>query len=206
GRHLLDHISEGARPCRYRFDPALVVTFSITYLKVHAHADTGSILRWLLVAHAAHLVAIPLVGKLSDRIGRRPVYLIGAVATGTWGFFAFPMMDSKHNMVVMSAVVIGLLFHAFMYAPQPAMMSEMFPTRMRYSGVSLGYQVTAIVAGSLAPIIAVRLLEVYGSSVPIAVYLAGASVITLVAVYFARETKGVDLADVDRADVKRAAV
>ncbi|MUL84042.1 MULTISPECIES: MFS transporter [unclassified Mycolicibacterium] len=184
----------------------LVVTFSITYLKVHAHADTGSILRWLLVAHAAHLVAIPLVGKLSDRIGRRPVYLIGAVATGTWGFFAFPMMDSKHNMVVMSAVVIGLLFHAFMYAPQPAMMSEMFPTRMRYSGVSLGYQVTAIVAGSLAPIIAVRLLEVYGSSVPIAVYLAGASVITLVAVYFARETKGVDLADVDRADVKRAAV
>ena len=184
----------------------LVVTFSITYLKVQAHADTGAILRWLLVAHAVHLVAIPLVGRLSDRIGRRPVYLIGTVATGTWGFFAFPMMDSTNHLVIMSAVVIGLLFHAFMYAPQPAMMSEMFPTRMRYSGVSLGYQVTAIVAGSLAPIIAVRLLDVYGSSVPIAIYLAGASVITLIAVYFARETKGIDLADVDRADPRVAAV
>ncbi|WP_166906686.1 MFS transporter [Mycobacterium sp. DL440] len=180
----------------------LVVTFSITYLKVHAHADTGSILRWLLVAHAVHLVAIPLVGALSDRVGRRPVYLIGTVATGAWGFFAFPMMDSQNHLVIMSAVVIGLLFHAFMYAPQPAMMSEMFPTRMRYSGVSLGYQVTAIVAGSLAPIIAVRLLSEFGSSVPIAIYLAGASIITLVAVYFARETKGIDLADVDRADLK----
>ena len=183
----------------------LVVTFAITYLKVQAHADTGAILRWLLVAHAVHLVAIPLVGRLSDRIGRRPVYLIGTVATGTWGFFAFPMMDSTNHLVIMSAVVIGLLFHAFMYAPQPAMMSEMFPTRMRYSGVSLGYQVTAIVAGSLAPIIAVRLLDVYGSSVPIAIYLAGASVITLIAVYFARETKGIDLADVDSADLKAVA-
>jgi MFS family permease len=183
----------------------LVVTFSITYLKVQAHADTGSILRWLLVAHAVHFVAIPLVGKLADRMGRRPVYLIGAVATGTWGFFAFPMMDSKNSLVTMSAVVIGLVFHAFMYAPQPAMMAEMFPTRMRYSGVSLGYQVTAIVAGSLAPIIAVRLLEKFDSSVPIAVYLAGAAVVTLIALYFARETKGIDLAEIDRADAKAVA-
>ncbi|MGH3582251.1 MAG: MFS transporter [Mycobacterium sp.] len=183
----------------------LVVTFSITYLKVQAHADTGSILRWLLVAHAVHFVAIPLVGRLADKVGRRPVYLIGAVATGTWGFFAFPMMDSKNSLVIMFAVVIGLVFHAFMYAPQPAMMAEMFPTRMRYSGVSLGYQVTAIVAGSLAPIIAVQLLEKFDSSVPIAVYLAGASVITLIALYFARETKGIDLADIDRADAKAVA-
>jgi hypothetical protein len=79
-------------------------------------------------------------------------------------------------------------------------MAEMFPTRMRYSGVSLGYQVTAIVAGSFAPIIAVRLLSVYHSSVPIALYLAAAAAVTVVAVLFARETKGVDLADVDRAD------
>ena len=178
----------------------LVVTFSITYLKVQVHADTSDILWWLLTAHAVHFVAIPLVGRLSDHVGRRPVYFVGALAAGTWGFFAFPMMNSANYLVIMGAVIIGLVIHAFMYAPQPAIMAEMFPTRMRYSGVSLGYQVTSIVAGSLAPIIAVKLLEVYDSSVPIALYLAGAAVITLIAVYFTRETKGIDLATVDQAD------
>ena len=178
----------------------LVVTFSITYLKVQVHADTSDILWWLLAAHAVHFVAIPLVGRLSDHVGRRPVYFVGALAAGTWGFFAFPMMNSANYLVIMGAIIIGLVIHAFMYAPQPAIMAEMFPTRMRYSGVSLGYQVTSIVAGSLAPIIAVKLLEVYDSSVPIALYLAGAAVITLIAVYFTRETKGIDLATVDQAD------
>jgi MFS family permease len=178
----------------------LVVTFSITYLKVQVHADTSDILWWLLTAHAVHFVAIPLVGRLSDRVGRRPVYFVGALAAGTWGFFAFPMMNSANYLVIMGGIIIGLVIHAFMYAPQPAIMAEMFPTRMRYSGVSLGYQVTSIVAGSLAPIIAVKLLEVYDSSVPIALYLAGAAVVTLIAVYFTRETKGIDLATVDQAD------
>jgi MFS family permease len=178
----------------------LVVTFSITYLKVQVGADTSDILWWLLAAHAVHFVVIPLVGRLSDRVGRRPVYFVGALAAGTWGFFAFPMMNSANYLVIMSAIIIGLVIHAIMYAPQPAIMAEMFPTRMRYSGVSLGYQVTSIVAGSLAPIIAVKLLEIFDSSVPIALYLAGAAVVTLIAVYFTRETKGIDLASVDQAD------
>ncbi len=76
------------------------------------------------------------------------------------------MMNSGHNAVILSAIIIGLVFHAFMYAGQPAIMAEMFPTRMRYSGVSLGYQVTSIVAGSLAPIIATGLLSKFDSSVP----------------------------------------
>jgi MFS family permease len=127
------------------------------------------------------------------------------VTTATWGFFAFPMMGSGHNALIMSAIIIGLVFHAFMYAVQPAIMAEMFPTRMRYSGVSLGYQVTSIVAGSLAPIIAVRLLDEYSSSVPIAWYLAGAAGITLIAVFFSRETKGLDLATIDTADAEAIA-
>ncbi|MEC3957555.1 MFS transporter [Nocardia sp. CDC153] len=183
----------------------LVVTFSITYLKVHVGANTKVILWWLLVAHAVHFLVIPQVGRLSDRFGRKPVYLVGAVLAGTWGFFAFPMMDSKNNMVILSAIVIGLVFHGLMYSAQPAIMAEMFPTRMRYSGVSLGYQVTSLVAGSLAPIIAVRLLEDYKSSVPIAWYLAGAAAITAIAVLFARETKGVDLEAIDRADAESLA-
>ncbi|MFE9325298.1 MFS transporter [Nocardia sp. NPDC052278] len=183
----------------------LVVTFTITYLKVHVHVDTKVILWWLLAAHAVHLFMIPLAGNLSDRFGRRPVYLVGALTAGTWGFFAFPMMDSGHNAIIMSAIIIGLVFHAFMYAGQPAIMAEMFPTRMRYSGVSLGYQVTSIVAGSLAPIIAVRLLNTFGSAVPIALYLAAAAAITAIAVLFARETKGITLESIDSADAETLA-
>jgi MFS family permease len=183
----------------------LVVTFSITYLKVQVGADTSSILWYLLFAHAVHFAVIPLVGRLADRFGRRPVYFVGAALGTTWGFFAFPMMNSGNYVVVTAAVTLGLMIHAIMYAPQPAIMAEMFPTRMRYSGVSLGYQVTSIVAGSLAPIIAVKLLEIYDSSVPIAIYLAIACGITLVAVVFARETKGIDLASLDAADEEELA-
>ena len=183
----------------------LVVTFSITYLKVQVGADTSSILWYLLVAHAVHFAVVPAVGYLSDRFGRKPVYMVGAVLGATWGFFAFPMMNSGNYVVVTSAVTIGLVIHAFMYAPQPAIMAEMFPTRMRYSGVSLGYQVTSIVAGSLAPLIAVKLLEVYDSSVPIAIYLAAACAITLVAVLFTRETNGIDLNTLDVADAEDVA-
>lgn len=181
----------------------LVVTFSITYLKVQVHADTSDILWWLLVAHAVHFVVIPYAGRLSDRYGRKPVYLVGAIGAGAWGFFAFPMMNSGEYLLIMGSIILGLVIHALMYAPQPALMAEMFPTRMRYSGVSLGYQVTAIFAGSLAPIIAVKLLDIYDSAVPIAVYLAAAAVITIISLAFTRETKGIDLADVDAADAQR---
>jgi MFS family permease len=178
----------------------LVVTFSIVYLKGHVGADTSDILWWLLAAHAVHFLVIPQVGRLSDHFGRRPVYIVGAIAAGTWGFFAFPMMNSGDYLLIMAAVILGLMIHALMYAPQPAIMAEMFPTRMRYSGVSLGYQVTSIVAGSVAPAIATWLLDTFGSAVPIAIYLAAASVITLIAAIFTRETKGIDLKTLDEAD------
>nr|WP_281255281.1 MFS transporter [Mycobacterium palustre] len=181
----------------------LVVTFSITYLKVHVHANTNVILWWLLAAHAVHFAVIPLAGRLSDLFGRRPIYFIGALCACTWGFFAFPMMDTRRNALILAAVVIGLVFHGLMYAVQPAAMAEMFPTRMRYSGISLGYQVTSIVAGSLAPIIAVRLLDTYKSSVPISWFLAATAAVSAASAVVARETRGIDLAAVDRADAQR---
>jgi MFS family permease len=130
---------------------------------------------------------------------------VGAVLGIGWGFVAFPMFDTANDFVVLIAVILGLAIHALMYAGQPALMSEMFPTRMRYSGVSLGYQVTSIVAGSLAPIIASWLLRETGSSVPISIYLAITCVITLVAVVSLRETKGIDLESIDAEDRRRLA-
>ena len=183
----------------------LVVIVSITYLSQQVGADTGDILLWLLIAHGVHFLIIPQVGRLSDRIGRRPVYIVGAIGAAAWGFIGFPMMDTGNYLFVIGAIVLGLMIHALMYSPQPAIMAEMFPTRMRYSGVSLGYQVTSIVAGSLAPIISVKLLDIYDSWVPIAIYLAVAAIITLVAALFMRETNGVDLAMIDAADREQLA-
>lgn len=183
----------------------LVVTFSIVYLRTALEMDVASILSWLVIAHVVHMIVIPLVGRLADNIGRRPVYFIGVIFAATWGFIAFPMFDTRDPLIIILAICLGLVIHAFMYAPQPAIMSEMFPTRMRYSGVSLGYQVTSIFAGSLAPIIATALLSNFGSYIPVAIYLAIAAGVTLIAVISMRETKGADLHDLDRIDDERTA-
>ncbi|KJL29941.1 Proline/betaine transporter [Microbacterium azadirachtae] len=182
----------------------VVVTFSIVYLTQVVKEATSATLLILVGAHIVHFIAVPLFGRLSDRLGRRPVYATGAILGATWAFFAFPMMSTANPVAIWAAIALGLVFHAAMYAAQPAIMAEMFPTRMRYSGVSLGYQVTSIFAGSLAPIIATSLLAQYGSSVPVAIYVAVACAITLVAVFFARETAGLDLRSIDTADRQRA--
>ena len=181
----------------------IVVTFSIVYLTQVVKEGTTNTLLLLIGAHIVHFAVIPLFGRLTDRVGRRPVYAAGAILGATWGFFAFPLMATAQPVVIWAAISIGLVFHAAMYASQPAIMAEMFPTRMRYSGVSLGYQVTSIFAGSLAPIIATSLLAQYGSSLPIAIYVLVACTITLIAVWAARETRGLDLRDVDAADRER---
>ncbi|CAL8899953.1 MFS transporter [Kocuria varians] len=181
----------------------IVVTFSITYLSTQLKMNTSNILLLLLVAHAVHVVIVPVMGRFTDRIGRRPVYATGAVLAIGWAFIAFPMFNTRNEWVILAAVVLGLVIHAFMYAGQPAIMAEMFPTRMRYSGVSLGYQVTSIVAGSLAPIIATTLLRRFDSWVPISIYITVACLITLFAVATLRETKGISLHAVDAEDRRR---
>jgi metabolite-proton symporter len=180
----------------------IIVSFSIVYLVTVHQYNTSSLLFALLIAHVVHFLAIPQVGRLSDKFGRKPVYLAGAVLGATWAFFAFPMFDTKSPVLIVLAITVGLCFHALMYAGQPAIMSEMFPTRIRYSGVSLGYQVTSIIAGSMAPIIASALLQRYNSWVPVAVYILIACSITAVAVITLKETKGAFLRDIDALDAR----
>nr|WP_310293462.1 fosfomycin efflux MFS transporter AbaF [Paeniglutamicibacter sulfureus] len=175
----------------------LVVTFSITYLKLVVEMDTSRILLLMFGAHFLHFCMIPLVGLLSDIIGRKPVYLTGAVLTAFWGFVGFPMMDTGNDWIVMAAITLGLAIESLTYAPYSALMTEMFPTNVRYTALSLCYQFAPILAGSLAPLIALSLLQKFNSSTPIALYLVGAAVISIVAVSFAKETKGKSLRDVD---------
>jgi metabolite-proton symporter len=176
----------------------LITVFVITYAK-STGIDNSTVLNAVLISSAIHFVTIPMWGALSDRIGRRPIYLAGAAGAGVWIFAFFPLIDTGNFLAITLAVTVGLLFHGMMYGPQAAFFAELFGTRMRYTGVSIGAQLSAIVAGALAPIIAVTLLRDFGSSVPISVYLAAASVITLVAVYAAKETQGRDLAERIRA-------
>ncbi|MGO1312522.1 MAG: MFS transporter [Brevibacterium aurantiacum] len=181
----------------------IVVTFSITYLAQVVKIESSEILGLLLGAHAIHAVLVPFVGAMADKVGRKLPYGIGIALTATWGFFAFPMYDTASAVMIFLALLLGLIFHALMYAGQPAIMSEMFPTRMRNSGVSTGYQVTAIVAGSFAPIIAVALLQKFESSVPIAIYVLVAAAISMIALLYTKETKGIDLRSLDQVDKDR---
>lgn len=182
----------------------MVVTFSITYL-AHIGVDTTEILALLFCAHLLHIVLIPSIGRLADRIGRKPVYIAGAALTIAWPFVAFPLFDTGAAPIILAGIMIGMAVHALMYAPQPAILTEMFPTRMRYSGVSLGYQVTAIFAGSWAPLIGAALLRAYDSWQPIALYVAGAGAISLVSALVMTETRGISLLAIDRADRERTA-
>lgn len=180
----------------------MVVTFSITYLH-HRDVDTTRILALLFLAHILHVLVIPLFGRAADAWGRRPVYLAGAALTLAWPFAAFPLFDTGQTGLILAAIMGGLVVHGLMYAAQPAIMTEMFPTRMRYSGVSLGYQVTAIVAGSWAPLIGTALLRQWDSWVPIAWYILASGAVSLVAALIMRESRGASLAAIDAADLAR---
>jgi len=182
----------------------MVVTFSITYLS-HRGVDTTRILSLLFIAHLVHALVVPAMGAAADRIGRKPVYIAGAALTVVWPFLAFPLFDSGTTVSILVAIVAGLVVHGCMYAAQPAVMAEMFPTRMRYSGVSLGYQATALVAGSWAPLIGTALLRASESWQAIAWYVAASGAVSLVAALLMHETRGSSLYALDRADQQRLA-
>ena len=174
----------------------ILTVFSLTFLVDVAAESRSLALDALLIGAAVQFVAIPLLAALSDRIGRRSVYAFGAFGLAIFAFLFFPMLASGSDALIILAIVVGLVLHASMYAPQAAFITELFPTRIRYSGVSIAYQLTAIFAGSLAPIIALWLYKDLHSSLPVSVYVAVACAISGVSALLARETKGVELSEI----------
>ncbi|WP_329568056.1 MFS transporter [Streptomyces sp. NBC_01361] len=171
----------------------VLTAFSLAYASGTLGMDRGLVLGGLIAANACHLVAIPVFGALSDRVGRRPVYLVGAVLMGAFGFLMFPLLETRDTVLVALALIVGMVVHAMMFGPQAAFFSEMFGTRIRYSGASFTYQVTNIVGGGLAPIVSLFLLDRFGSWQPIALYMAAAAAVSVLGVVLAKETRDTDM-------------
>jgi metabolite-proton symporter len=184
----------------------VITAFILVYATTSAGVSKQTALNAVLIASAVHFAVIPAWGALSDRVGRRPVYLLGAVGVGLWMFPFFSLIDTGGFGNLIIAVTVGLVLHGAMYAPQAAFFSEMFATRMRYSGASIGAQFASVAAGAPAPLIATALLSDYDSSTPIALYVIAAAVLTVVAVGLAKETRRRDLADVAPSDADEPAM
>ena len=138
-------------------------------------------------------ISIPVFGHLSDHIGRKNMYMIGAVATGVFGFIYFAMLNTGSEAIIFLAIILSLVPHDMLYGPQAALIAESFTGRLRYSGSSLGYQLASIIAGGPAPLIATWLFGTYHSSFPIAVYIAICAVITLIATALMTDYTGKDI-------------
>jgi metabolite-proton symporter len=167
--------------------------FILTYVTTELGLSKSIALNGVLIGSAFQLVLIPAFGHLSDKVGRRPVYLAGAIGAAGWIFAFFALLDTKSAALVIVAAVGGLVFHAAMYGPQAAFITELFGTEVRYSGASLGYQLAGVLGGALAPIIAVALLDRFGSPWAIALYVFASLLITITAVLMARETATLEL-------------
>ena len=183
----------------------ILTAFTTAYLINVVGVSSSFALNALLIASGVHLVTIPLWGALSDRVGRRPVYLLGATGIGVWGFVLFGLYDSGSFGLVFLGIVVGFLFHGAMYGPQAAFFAELFGTKARYTGVSIGAQLASVAAGAPAPLIATALLGSFEDPNPgrVSIYLAICAVITLVAVFSYGETRIRDLAADDAVEPSR---
>lgn len=173
--------------------------FVITYITNMLDLSDSVGLTAVMIGQGLAVLTIPLFAILADRIGRRPIYLVASVATIVWAFAFFALLDTKNTFAIIVAVGGGLLIFAAYSSVIGAFFSELFPTSVRYSGVSLAYNLASVLAGSLAPIIAIWLYTQFGTGYAVGVYLAAMGVVSLIASMIAKETQAVDLNDV-RAD------
>jgi metabolite-proton symporter len=186
---LLSALARMAEQAPFYVFTAFVFSYGIGTL----HVSRNFLLTAVLAASMLSFISIPLFGHLSDRIGRKNMYMIGAVTTGVFGFIYFAMLNTGSETVIFLAVILSLIPHDMLYGPQAALIAESFTGRLRYSGSSLGYQLASIIAGGPAPLIATWLFGTYQSSYAIAIYIAVCAVITLIATALMTDYTGKDI-------------
>ncbi|WP_418163187.1 MFS transporter [Pantoea vagans] len=167
---------------------ALVVVFTLTYVTTVLQLPRPLALMATMLGAIVNAITVPMFGALSDKWGRRPVYITGALLAVVWSFLFFVLLDSSHPVLIVLAVIGGLLIHAMMYGPQAAFVTEQFPGHVRYAGSSLAYTLAGIVGGGFAPLIITTLFKETGSTLWVSLYISFALAITLFALWKAKET------------------
>jgi MFS transporter, MHS family, shikimate and dehydroshikimate transport protein len=175
----------------------IFTVFVLAYGEDTLKLSKNTMLTGVIIAAALGLLSVPFYGWLSDRLGRRKLYMAGALFTLAFVFPFFALLNTKEPVLIWLAIVLAInVGHDLMYGPQAAYFSELFATRMRYTGASVGYQLASVFGGGFAPLIAVALLAAGGDKpYLVALYMMGMGLITVVATYFARETFRDDIAD-----------
>jgi MFS family permease len=162
--------------------PAYIyLAFILVYGTQVLNQSRDFLLSALITAGVISLFTIPIAGTLSDRFGRKRIYLIGSVLTGIFGFVYFAMLNTMVPGWIFLGIVLSFVPHDLMYGPQAALIAECFTPRLRYSGSSIGYQLASVTAGGPAPLIATALLAAYGSGYVIAAYIALCAIVSIIA-------------------------
>jgi MFS family permease len=171
----------------------IFTAFIFFYGTTTLHVSRDLLLAGVLCAVCVSAFTIPFSGWLSDRIGRKRMYIIGCATMGIFGFIYFGLVDTGSAVLIFIAMVLSLIPHDMQYGPQGALIAESFTPRLRYSGASITYQLASITAGGPAPLIATALFAHYHSGTPIAIYILITAIISIIATTFLKEYSGKDV-------------